>query len=430
MRVFLDSLGCRLNEAELAAWGRSLRGAGLAVVGDVRDAEVAVLNTCAVTAAAARSSRQRARALWRSNPAVRTVLTGCFATLEAGAAAGLPGVDLVVPNGDKDRLPELILEHVGVRAPAALAEPAAVPLVAEDRRTRAFLKIQDGCRNRCSFCVVTLARGEERSRPVAELVAEANALHAGGRDELVLTGVHIGGYGSDTGSSLGELLDALLADTDLPRIRLGSLEPWDVGPELFDRWARSRRLMPQLHLPAQSGSATVLRRMRRRCSPEAFRVLAAAARAAVPRLRLTTDLITGFPGETPAEHAETCAFVEQLDFAGAHVFVWSPRAGTRAAGLPGRVEGPVARARSRELHALTAAGEARHRAACVGQRTTVVVERREERGRLVEGTDPYGHRLRIRDAPELVRGVAVDLCVEGEEDGVLIGRMDRCTTSH
>jgi threonylcarbamoyladenosine tRNA methylthiotransferase MtaB len=211
--------------------------------------------------------------------------------------------------------------------------------LAEDgSHTRAFVKVQDGCNNRCSFCIVTVARGAERSRPLGDVVAEIQRLRAEGFQEAVLTGVHLGGYGNDLGVGLTDLVSAILGQTDLPRLRLSSLEPWDLAPQFFELWAASGgRLCPHLHLPLQAGCDRTLQRMARRTRTADFRHLVAAARQRIPDLVLTTDVIAGFPGETAADFAESLAFVEALGFAHVHVFPYSARTGTAASRFEGQV---------------------------------------------------------------------------------------------
>ncbi len=217
-------------------------------------------------------------------------------------------------------------------------------------RTRAFVKVQDGCHNRCTFCIVSAARGVERSVPAGTVVAEVNALHQAGYLEAVLTGVHLGAYGHDARGNLHSLLDALLARTAMPRLRLSSLEPFDLAPDFFDLWpASDGRLMPHLHLPAQAGSDATLRRMARRNSVADFEALVAGARDRIPGLMLTTDLIAGFPGESEADFAETLAFARRVSFAHMHVFAYSARAGTAAARMNGQVPQAERRRRSRVL---------------------------------------------------------------------------------
>ncbi|MEC7946535.1 MAG: tRNA (N(6)-L-threonylcarbamoyladenosine(37)-C(2))-methylthiotransferase MtaB [Myxococcota bacterium] len=419
MKVFLDQLGCRLNEAEVSLWRRQLRALGHATVSRVEDADVAVLNSCAVTAEAARTSRRRTRALHRMNPRANIVLTGCFATLEPGQAAALAGVDLVVPNSHKDRLVDRIIDHLDtVAAPWAAAEPGA-PIHPDAPRTRAFVKIQDGCRNRCSFCIVTKARGEERSRGIKEIVDEISGLHDQGYSEVVLTGVHIGGYGHDRGGSLATLLDAILAQTHIPRIRLGSLEPWDLPDDLFDRWT-DRRLLPHLHLPLQSGSDPVLRRMARRCPTARYRRVVGLARAAIPGLHLTTDLIVGFPGSTNEDHARSLEFLAQMGFGDAHVFTYSPRPGTAAARLPGQLSPQTKRARTRQMQAAVALARTRALRSRVGETRPVLFEgtpKQAHDGYRFEGYTDTFQRVAIHLADRRsLRGHVLPIRIDSVED--------------
>jgi len=353
MRVHLQALGCRLNEAELETWARDFRSQGIELAEQVGQADIVVINTCAVTAESVRKSRNLVRRAQRQNPQAKLVMSGCYAALSPEQAAAELGVDLVVGNQEKDRLVEITREAFSLPLmPHSATEPGETALLSRGRQ-RAFIKVQDGCRYRCTYCVVTLARGEERSRPIGEVVAEINLLHAQGIQEVVLAGVHLGGYGSDKGLSLFELISAVLEKTQVPRIRLGSVEPWDL-PENFWQLFRDPRLMPHLHLPIQSGSDSVLRRMARRCKSAEFTQLIENARAAVPDLSITTDIIVGFPGESEPEWLETLAFVERIGFAHIHIFAFSPRQGTKAATLPLPVSRESKRERSQQLHELAA----------------------------------------------------------------------------
>ena len=394
MRIYLESLGCRLNYAEMAALGRQLAGAGHELTDAATAADLCVLNSCTVTGEAARQSRQLARQLARANPAARLIVTGCYATLEGETVAQLPNIELVVGNERKDELLRLIQESGGRgQEPAKQQTPQDSKASSEQPtsntdyglrtthhapRTRAFVKTQDGCRNHCTFCIVTVARGDERSRTIAELAAEVNALHAEGYHEAVLTGVHLGGYGSDLGADLRALMRALLAETSIPRLRLSSLEPFDLSASFFDLWADSQgRLMPHLHLPAQSGSDAVLRRMARRNRVADFEALVAATRTAIPGLTVTTDLIAGFPGETEGDFSETLDFARRVGFAHIHAFPYSARQGTAAARFDGQVPEVERKRRVRALIELDAELGATVRRTFVGEVRPVLWENRE-----------------------------------------------------
>ena len=375
MRVHLANVGCRLNEAEVETWTRDFRARGHELARRPDDADLVVVNTCAVTDEAVRKSRKLVRRARRANPQARVVLSGCYASLDAPLAAREFGVDLLVPNADKDRLVDIVSRTLGLQSISVEAlETDAHRLFARGRQ-RAFVKVQDGCRHRCTFCVVTLARGAERSRPTAEVIAEIDGLHAGGVNEVVLTGVHLGGWGSDRGGDLVTLVSAVLDQTDVPRVRLGSLEPWNLPSDFFGLFANPR-LMPHLHLPLQSGSDAVLRRMARRCGADQYRAIVTCARAQVPDLMLTTDVIAGFPGETADDWRATLDLVAAIGFGRVHVFPYSPRPGTRAATLPDPVDEVVRRARARELQSLSdrLAGQALAR--FVNRELAVLVEGR------------------------------------------------------
>ena len=336
MKVALKSLGCRLNEAELEHWAAGFQADGHQLTTAVDNADLVVVNTCAVTGEAVKKSRQLIRRSQRRNARAKLVVSGCYSSLQPGEIKQLPGIDLVIDNSDKDRLVDIVKQRLAIEAmPVTATEPDETALFSRGRN-RAFIKVQDGCRHKCTFCIVTLARGAERSRTTREIVDEINSLHSRQVREAVLTGVHIGGYGRDLGTDLTALIKTVLAETDIPRLRLGSLEPWDIGGsfhELFD----NPRFMPHLHLPMQSGSDSVLRRMGRRCKRVHFVKLAEQLRQHVPDLNITTDIIAGFPGETSEEWRQTLDFCREIGFPHIHIFPYSARAGARAALLPGQL---------------------------------------------------------------------------------------------
>jgi len=351
LKVHLKALGCRLNEAELEHWSQQFQASGHKICSDQDEPDLLVLNTCSVTAAAGRKSRQLIRRLHRDNPTAKLVITGCHASLNAEETADQLGVDLVVSNAQKDNLASIAQQELSLPSmPLSATEPGDIALYSRGRH-RAFIKVQDGCRYRCTYCIVTLARGEERSQTITDIVADIRRFHDQGILEAVLTGVHIGGYGSDTGSSLSNLIQAILNDTDIPRLRLASVEPWDL-PEDFFKLFNNPRLMPHMHLPLQSGSDSVLRRMARRCKTVNFSTLVDKAHDAVADFNITTDVIAGFPGETESEWEETMRFVEAQKFGRLHIFPFSSRQGTKAAGLPDQISKAVKRQRCKALASL------------------------------------------------------------------------------
>jgi threonylcarbamoyladenosine tRNA methylthiotransferase MtaB len=374
MKVFLDSIGCRLNQAEIERYARQFHAAGHTLVAYPEEADLAVINTCAVTNAAASDSRQKIRQAARAD-VEELIVTGCWSTLKPEQAAALPGVSQVVPNSRKDRLvPDLL--HVP--AEAFDQEPVARELIPGARlRTRAFIKVQDGCDNRCTFCLTTLARGAGRSRSTEEIIGDIHAAQRGeeGALEVVLTGVHLGSWGHDfeRPMHLKQLVEAILNETDAPRLRLSSLEPWDLNAEFFSLW-QDERLCRHLHLPLQSGSGTTLRRMARKTTPDTFAELVQAAREAIPGIAITTDVITGFPGETDEEFEQSLAFVRQMQFAGGHAFTYSARPGTAAARMPDQVPVPRRKERNARMREAFAQGAQAYQSRFLGQVLPVLWE--------------------------------------------------------
>ncbi len=397
MYINFQALGCRLNEAELETWANQFMQLGHQVTTEAAEADVVVFNSCAVTAQADRKSRQQIGRLQRRNPNAALVVTGCHASLNTAAVQSYLGVDLGVGNQQKEQLVEQTLALVAAQTASNMAvepvfgeSPNALLLRG---RHRGFIKIQDGCRYRCTYCIVTIARGAERSRSEAEILAEINLLHQQGVREVALTGVHVGGYGSDIDSSLYRLLNEILLRTEIPRIRLASVEPWDLPANFFELF-RDPRLMPHMHLPIQSGSDSVLRRMARRCKTAEFARLVDKAREAIPLFNVTTDLITGFPGESEQEWRQTIDFVSRTGFGHVHIFPFSAREGTKAARLPGQVDGSIKKARSREMHVLAAEIKQRELARHTGTRVEVLWEQQinSELGQWI-GYTPHYHKI-------------------------------------
>lgn len=400
MRVLLQTLGCRLNEAELETWSREFQELGYEITDRPELADLVVVNTCAVTDEAVRKSRKLVNRAQRRNPRAKLVVSGCHSSLEQAAGRSIAGVDLVVDNRRKENLVKIAREHLELPLmPQSALEPGAPPLLARGRQ-RAFVKVQDGCHHQCTFCIVTLARGEERSRAAETVVQQIRALHAEGIQEAVLAGVHLGGYGRDTGSSLTQLIAELLERTEIPRLRLGAVEPWGLD-EGFWALFENPRLMPHLHLPLQSGSDPVLKRMARRCKVAEFLRLVERARAVSSDFNITTDVIVGFPGETEADWRATLDAVRQAAFGHLHIFGFSARPGTRAAQMPDPTPAEVIRERSRELHAL---GEQLKRTTLerfVGRTFPVLIEDRAGDGGAFGGYTPNFLRVALNSDTEL-----------------------------
>lgn len=377
MKVFFDTVGCRLNQAEIEQLATEFRSAGHTIAESAVEADLVVINSCSVTAAAASDSRQKARQAEHAG-CREIIFTGCLATLEPDDSRALPGIREVVPNAQK-----MNIAHVfaGVPELYELEPLARIPLPGLRKRTRAFIKVQDGCDNLCSFCVTRIARGKGVSMARERVLRDVTAAVDGGTREVVLSGVHLGSWGRDLGGgeSLLDLVEYLLKNSPIERVRLSSTEPWDLDERFFELW-QDGRMCRHLHLPLQSGSASVLKRMIRRTNPEAYRHLVDKAREMIPGVAITTDIITGFPGETEDEFIESLEFVKEMNFAGGHVFRYSPREGTAAAKIPGRVNGKVAIERSRLMREAIRRSQAAFLEAQIGAEHEVLWETTEEVG--------------------------------------------------
>jgi threonylcarbamoyladenosine tRNA methylthiotransferase MtaB len=401
MRIAFATVGCRLNQFETDALRGKARAADHRVVAFEAGADVYVINTCTITAEADADSRQLVRRAIRSNPEALVVVTGCYAQAQPETVAAIPGVDLVIGNGEKAALlAEIEAARRDGSARVRVGEMGAISRMDADEygpgvdpdRTRAFLKVQDGCNYACSFCIVPAVRGPNRSQPPARVLEAVQRLHAAGFPEVVLTGIHLGTYGRDLNprTTLVALCERIAALPEGPRVRLSSLDPHEVTPELIRLLAGSPRVCRHLHLPLQSGDEGVLRRMRRAHSAAEFRSLVERLVSEVPGIAVTGDVMVGFPGEDEAAFEKTVGLLEGLPLAGLHVFSYSRRPGTDAAEYPGQVSRAVKTARSRALRSLAARHAQAFRQGAVGQVLETVVLRTDGSPGLLEGlSDNY-----------------------------------------
>jgi threonylcarbamoyladenosine tRNA methylthiotransferase MtaB len=434
--VALGTLGCRLNQVESQEMGALLERGGFRVVPSGEAAQVYVVNTCTVTGRADFSDRQLIRRVAREHPGAFLVVTGCYAQTDPTAVAAIPGVDLVVGNHEKYRLPDLLGSLIKPPRPAIevgdIAAVRTVPVAPFARmagRSRAFVKIQDGCQHRCAFCIVPTARGGSRSQEPKVVIDQVRGLVESGYLDITLTGVDIGHYGWDLSprTSLAGLVRSLAEIDGLGWLRLSSVLPAYFTPDLIDAVTTLPAVAPHLHLPLQSGSDRVLRLMRRPYHTGMYRALVERLAAAVPDLGLGADVIVGHPGETDADFEATIALVEALPFSYLHVFAYSDRAGTEAARRPGHVPATVIRERSARLRRLGREKSAAFRRRLVGTRREVLVlEGRDRRTGLrsgltanyVEvqfpGSDAPGRRIVTVEVTEVQGDRTLGRPVEGE----------------
>ncbi|NLN69545.1 MAG: MiaB/RimO family radical SAM methylthiotransferase [Chloroflexi bacterium] len=372
MKIFLDVVGCRLNQSEVEGFANQFRALGHEIVSAAAEADIAIVNTCTVTVKAAADSRKKLRRAAREGiPMV--VATGCWASLEPKAARNLPGLTHVFVNADKDALVASLLNKTHEEV-ASLAYHR-VPLPGERARTRAFIKVQEGCDNNCTYCLTRVARGRSRSRSLSQIGKDIRAAMDGGAVEIVLTGVQLGAWGRDFSNPLRlkDLIKAILGLPGINRVRLSSIEPWEFDLSMLSLW-QDERLCRHLHIPLQSGSDPILKKMGRPITLSAYQALLEHIRHLIPDIAITTDVITGFPGETEADFEVTKAFINQVNYAGGHVFTYSPRPGTAAYKMEGSVPPPVAKVRNKTLRKIFANTGQQFRERFIGNTMVVLWE--------------------------------------------------------
>jgi threonylcarbamoyladenosine tRNA methylthiotransferase MtaB len=425
-RVAFTTLGCKVNQTETEAMKELFRQRGYKVVNFTENADVYIINTCTVTSTADRKSRQMARRGSRQNPKATVAMVGCLPQVAAAKVEKMPEVDVIIGTTERSRIVDLVERAQQTGCPILQVEPVQkrkdfeqLPLD-YSARTRAFLKIQDGCNQYCSYCIIPHARGPVRSRPLKQLLVAAKELVARGYKEIVLTGIHLGLYGSDFVPPIDLTTPLRLLDTipALKRIRISSLDPSQITDELLQLIAASNKICPHLHIPLQSGSSRILQRMNRPYSAREYLELITRIRKTIPRVGLTTDVMVGFPGESESDFADTEKIIREVAFSRLHVFSYSPRKGTPAAGFPDQVPGRIKLTRSRTLISLGQQLAKDFHLQQLGQRLQVLVEEEIEPGILTGYSDNY-IRVRFCSQDQLLDQVVPVEVTAAEKDYVL-----------
>ncbi|SPF32627.1 Threonylcarbamoyladenosine tRNA methylthiotransferase MtaB [Candidatus Desulfosporosinus infrequens] len=408
--VCFVTLGCKVNQTESEAIAQLFREAKYQVVGATEEADVVVVNTCTVTNTGDGKSRRVIRRMIRQHPESFVVVMGCYAQTAPGEVLGIEGVDLVLGTQDRMKMIERIEQVRVERKPQNAVreiweaeEFEELPQLNEEHRTRAFLKIQDGCNQFCTYCIIPHARGRSRSRLPENVLAEARRLVEEGYPEIVLTGIHTGYYGRDLGEewNLASLVRELVKMPGLQRLRLSSIEPMEYTPELIESIVSSDKVCPHLHMPLQSGSDRILARMNRPYTLNEYRDLLARLRQRIPNLAITTDIIVGFPGESEDDHASTVDFVRSCNFSGINIFPFSKRKGTPAASYPDQVLKILKEHRVKELLAVARNSQEAFVRRFIGKPVEV----------LIEWIDPKGYAL--GHTPHYIQ-VQMPSCEDGE----------------
>jgi len=385
--IAISTLGCKINQFESAAMTEALEKDGYRIVPFSECADVYLVNSCTVTAKTDAESRRLIRRAARQNPGARVVVTGCYAQLAGEDLLKMPGVNLILGNGEKRDIAEFLRE-ISDEPKAVVSDiwqqksGESAPLESFAEHTRAFLQVQNGCDSRCAYCIVPFARGASRSVSPQEALEGMASFAAQGFREIVLTGIHLGAYGLDLTPASGLL--GLIREAEqralVDRLRVGSVEPTEVSPELVEFMAASRMVCPHLHLPLQSGSDGVLSRMNRGYTTGFFRGVVESLCQAMPEICLGTDIIAGFPGESDEEFQETYRFLEELPLAYLHVFPFSPRPGTPAATMTPQLHSRVIKERAEALRTLSEAKKSAYAARFVGKELPVLVQKGGDKG--------------------------------------------------
>ncbi len=413
IRIALDTLGCKLNQAEVELLAQQFAKAGYRLVSPTDEVDVYILNTCTVTHIADGKSRRRLRLAHRRNPGALLVATGCYAQRVPRELAQIEGVSLVVGNDEKPHLLRLLEESGRISSPFHVQGDSTTNYH-PTFRTRAVIKVQDGCHSFCSYCIVPLVRSREESTPVEQVMAEVRHRVADGYKEVVLTGVKIGSYNYN-GVNLKGLLEHTLAETEVERLRLSSLQPQEISPELIRLW-RDNRLCRHFHLSLQSGSDEVLNRMKRRYSVSNYQWAVSLIRALVPEVAITTDIIVGFPGETDKEFEKSYNFCRQMEFSRIHVFPYSPRQETEAARMPGQVRDKIKKQRSERMLALAKESSQNFSRQFLGKTMPVLWEKRT--GGIWSGLTGNYIKVYTESSEDLTNQLLSVKLVEIRKDGV------------
>jgi threonylcarbamoyladenosine tRNA methylthiotransferase MtaB len=442
---YLENFGCRATQADGAALERQMLEKGLLRAEDPASAEVIVLNTCTVTSSADQDARATIRRMHRDNPGARILVTGCYAQRAPEEIAQIPGVSVVVGNSHKHELAAIAGRQPGFVSLATLGgevvvgdifahtELMAAPVFEADtasEKTRPNLKVQDGCNNRCSFCIIPFVRGKSRSLKLDDVLRETQALVGLGYKEIVLSGINLGRWGRDFAASEAaparlrfvDLLRAMLAKTDIQKIRISSVEPMDWSDELIELVGSSSRICKHAHVPLQSGSDRILRRMHRKYRPWHYADRIRKIRAAMPDAAIGADVMVGFPGETDEQFEETRTFIESLPFTYLHVFTYSSRPGTPSAAMPEQVRGDITRERNRILRELAGRKKREFQEGFIGREIEAITLTNVENGQTEGLTDNY-QKVWIEGRHEANRLVRV--AVEEIDGEALAGKVIR-----
>lgn len=429
-RVGFHTLGCKVNQHDTAHMAGLFEEAGWQRVPFDEEADAYVINTCTVTHVSDRKSRQMIRRAAKQNPMACVAVCGCYAQTGSKALKAIPEVDLILGTNERSRIVDAVEDFLKdgkkqsyMADEEALARFEPVHWARSSDRTRAEIKIQEGCDQFCSYCIIPYARGPLRSRPTEDTIAEINHLVEQGYKELVLTGIHIGAFGKglyDEPGSLEALCRRILEETSLPRLRLSSIEVTEVSDGLVELMASTPRMMPHLHLPLQAGSDRTLKRMNRPYTKEDYRKRVREIRGQLLKVAITTDLMVGFPGETEEDFKESMIFANDMAFADMHIFKYSMRSGTPAAKMSDQIDPKIKDRRAKQIQDVACKNRERFAEFFIGDEVEVLIEEGDSQGAML-GHSP--HYLNVRVEEDAKVGELVQVRLESYNKGILSGRI-------
>lgn len=426
-KVAFYTLGCKVNQYETEYMEEQFRESGYDIIDFTENADIYIVNTCSVTAMADRKSRNAVYKAHKTNPSALIAVTGCYSQTNPDEFKKMDFVDVILGN-NKENIVDAVENYSGNRFFAVddISKTKTYTNISVKEhigKTRAFMKIEDGCDNFCTYCIIPYARGHVRSRSLDDIKSEAEALSAAGYTEIVLTGIHLTSYGKDIeNADLTDVLLMLETVDGIKRIRLGSLELTPVMEKIASLSDKLTKLCPQFHMSLQSGSDTVLKRMKRRYSCEDYLRAVTLLREKWADASVTTDIMTGFPGETESEHKESLNFAKKVGFSKIHVFPYSRRSGTVAANMPGQLTDKIKRTRAAEMQAIANECETQFFESCIGKTFDILVEKRNESGKLTGHAPNYC--LTEFDGPDSMIKNTVKVLITDFSDGMLIGTVN------
>jgi threonylcarbamoyladenosine tRNA methylthiotransferase MtaB len=428
-KVAFYTLGCKVNQNETEALGALFKEHTYDVVDFVDKADIYIINTCTVTHLGDRKSRQVIRRAINTNPDAIIVVTGCYAQTSPGEVQKIPGVDLIIGTSDRARIVELIEEYKRGKEPVTYVNDILkvkdfeeLPVDRLINRTRAYLKVQEGCEQFCTYCIIPYARGPSRSRSIESTLKEAGKLIAAGFKELILTGIHLGAYGKDLAENidLAYLCKTLLEKTSIQRLRLSSIEPTEITDELIELMKGNPRFCRHLHIPLQNGNDEILKYMHRPYTTRDYRFIIEKVRKKIPDIGITSDIMVGFPGETQEHFSDSLDFVKEMEFSGLHVFKYSPRKGTPASKFSNQVSSPEKEKRSKAMLELGKQGFTNFAQRYLDKIVDVLVETSWPQGGWEGHTDNY---LKVVFKGKTEKGEIVPVRLQSLEENYVIGEL-------